>query len=438
VFGALRQSDLRLLAAGGLVSGLGDWLLFVALPFHVYRLTGSALATGGMWLALTLPRLLVGSVAGVFVDRWDRRLTMVVADLARAGALLPLLALDATGAVWIVYAVAFGQSAVGQFFGPARSALVPRLVPPERLAGANAAVKMGDELAMLAGAPLGGAVYGLVGMSGIVLLDAGSFVASAALVALIGQTARSTASGAATGAARGRGFWSAWWDGLRLVAASGTVAATFLAALLAALGQGIIAVLWAVYVSDVLGGGPLEYGLVQAAVGIGSAGGGLVAARLAATGPGRVMGLGGIAVGLGLIGTFNLATLPPILALQLLVGLASMAAFVARQSLLQAHVEDEFRGRVFGAYGTSSALAVAVGMGFASGAGDLVGAAPLLNAAAALYLLGGVAALALLGSAPRAPGVARLGLLGTAGQSPAALADSRAANRRGKNGSPDR
>src|SRR5262245_42192010 len=127
VFRALLQPDVRLLAAGGLVSGLGDWLLFVALPFHVYGQTGSALATGGMWLALVAPRLLLGSVAGVFVDRWDRRRTMVVADLARAGALLPLLALDATGALWVVYAVAFAHSAIGQFFGPAKSALVPRL-----------------------------------------------------------------------------------------------------------------------------------------------------------------------------------------------------------------------------------------------------------------------------------------------------------------------
>ena len=178
---------------------------------------------------------------------------------------------------------------------------------------------------------------------------------------------------------------------------SRAVAAIFLAALLAAGGQGIIAVLWAVYVKDVLAGGPLEYGLVQTAVGLGSVGGALVAPRLAAAHAGRVLGIGETAVGVGLLGTFALTALPAILALQVVVGLAGITAFVARQSLLQTRVEDAYRGRVFGAYGASSGLAVAGGMALASGLGDALGAAPLLRAAALLYLLGGLLALALLG-----------------------------------------
>jgi hypothetical protein len=61
----LRQRAFRLLFVGGLVSGLGDWFLFLALPFYVYSLTGSALATGGTFIAESLPAILFGSVAGV-------------------------------------------------------------------------------------------------------------------------------------------------------------------------------------------------------------------------------------------------------------------------------------------------------------------------------------------------------------------------------------
>src|SRR5215210_3033764 len=93
----LRQRSFFLLWSGGVLSVIGDFFLFVALPFFVYERTGSALATGAMFIAQTLPRLIFGSVAGVFVDRWDRKKTMVIADLSRALIVLPLL-LVAAGA----------------------------------------------------------------------------------------------------------------------------------------------------------------------------------------------------------------------------------------------------------------------------------------------------------------------------------------------------
>src|ERR671927_398560 len=99
----LRQRNFALLWLGGMISFAGDWALFIALPVYVYDLTGSALVMGGMFIAQTLPRLLMGSVAGVFVDRWDRRRTMVVADLLMALGLLPLLAVDSLDPLWLVY-----------------------------------------------------------------------------------------------------------------------------------------------------------------------------------------------------------------------------------------------------------------------------------------------------------------------------------------------
>src|SRR5437762_8156300 len=105
----LRQRNFALLWLGGLVSFAGDWMLFIALPVYVYDLTGSALATGGMFIAQTLPRLLMGSVAGVFVDRWDRRRTMIAADLSRAAILLLLLLVRSADQIWLIYLVAFLQ-----------------------------------------------------------------------------------------------------------------------------------------------------------------------------------------------------------------------------------------------------------------------------------------------------------------------------------------
>src|SRR5579863_6371599 len=100
---ALRQRDFALLWLGGLISLAGDWILMVGLPIYVFLLTHSVLATGLMLLAGRVPAIVFGSVAGIFVDRWDRRLTMVVANVALALALLPLLLVRSVDRIWIVY-----------------------------------------------------------------------------------------------------------------------------------------------------------------------------------------------------------------------------------------------------------------------------------------------------------------------------------------------
>ena len=90
MFAILRQRNFALLWMGAVISRLGDWLLLIVLPLFVYQRTGSALATGIMFIVETLPGLCFGSLAGVFADRWDRRRTMIVTDLLRALILLPL------------------------------------------------------------------------------------------------------------------------------------------------------------------------------------------------------------------------------------------------------------------------------------------------------------------------------------------------------------
>ncbi|HEV2129151.1 MAG TPA: MFS transporter, partial [Thermomicrobiales bacterium] len=133
----LRQRDFRLAWLGGLISMMGDWVLFIALPIYIYQLTDSTLATSGMFVAGLLPALLLGSVAGVFVDRWDRKRTMIVCNLILAVILLPLLALRSADWVWIAYVVSFVRSVVSLFFRPAENAFLPRLVAEEDLLAAN-------------------------------------------------------------------------------------------------------------------------------------------------------------------------------------------------------------------------------------------------------------------------------------------------------------
>src|SRR6266702_767212 len=133
----LRQRNFALLWFGQLISLTGDYVLIVALPFYTYQLTGSVLATGVMFLVQALPGLFLGSLAGVFVDRWDRRWTMIASDLLRAGVLLFLLLARSRDLVWIIYAVAFTEQLISLFFIPAKGAIIPNLVEEQHLMAAN-------------------------------------------------------------------------------------------------------------------------------------------------------------------------------------------------------------------------------------------------------------------------------------------------------------
>src|SRR5438034_8376384 len=123
----LRTRNFSLLWWGGLISNMGDWMLLVGLSYEVYRRTESTLGPMGTVISFLIPSILLGSVAGVFVDRWDRRRLMVVVNLLQAAALLSLLLVDALG-LWVVYAMLATESALSQLFSPAQVALVPTIL----------------------------------------------------------------------------------------------------------------------------------------------------------------------------------------------------------------------------------------------------------------------------------------------------------------------
>ena len=161
----LRRRDFGLLWAGGLISETGDWFLLVGLPVWVLQITGSSLVTATVFLVGLLPGLVVGPLAGVLVDRWDRRRTLVAVSLAQAAFLLPLLAVDGRERLWIVYLVMAVEAALAQLNDPARNALVPTLVPKDDLVGANALIGLNTNVARLAGSPLGGILVEVAGVN---------------------------------------------------------------------------------------------------------------------------------------------------------------------------------------------------------------------------------------------------------------------------------
>jgi len=398
----LRQRNFALLWAGGLISMLGDWLLFIALPFYIYNLTGSALATGAMFIAETLPLLLFGSIGGVFADRWDRKRTMIVADLLRAALLLLLLAVRSPEWLWAIYLVVFVQSSVGQFFNPAKGALIPQLVDEQQLMPANSLNSLGVELTRLIGAPIGGALMALMGLASVVVLDCISFVLSALLIGLIatqrsGQPSPAAAPDAGI-AALLAGVWRDLVGGFRLVRDTRWLAGLFLAMGVLMFGQGITNALLVPFVKQVLHGDAQVFGWLVTAQGIGGLIGGLLAGTLGQRfSPVRIMAVSASAMGVLVLLIVNIPLLPVVLALIAVIGLPVVAFMVSEATMLQSGVADQYRGRVMGSYGMALALTMLIGMGVGSALGDWLGVVPLLDLVSGLYVLAGVIVLALVG-----------------------------------------
>lgn len=404
---ALRQRNFSLLWFGQLISLLGDWILFVALPFYIYTLTGSALATGVMFIVQTLPRLFLGSVAGVFVDRWDRRRTMYVADLMQACVLLPLLLVHSGQWVWIIYVFAFVESCVSQFFIPAKGAIIPHLVDEQHLVAANALNSSSEQITRLVGPVLGGALFALSGITSVVFVDSASFLVSAIMIMLIvlprvetepEKTTPTGALGPATSAAvTVEAVWREWLEGLSLVRKDRLITAIFAAMGVAMVGEGLIEVLLVPFVKDVMHGNAEVLGWILTAQAIGGiAGSFLLSSVSKKISPRQLVGWSGIALGVILLIILNFPSLALVLALLALAGLPVIGFYVNLYTLLQINVADKYRGRIFGAYTTIQALAMLVGMGLASGLADRVGIVPMADIDAACNILAGIIAFVLM------------------------------------------
>jgi MFS family permease len=119
VFRALRIPDFRLLWGGGLISSLGSWLLVLAVPAHILAATGSLRDTGLTLAAEYLPQLVLGPVAGVVADGWDRRRLMIATNLFCAGAVAVMLLGTSPGRYWVLYAALIAESSGAVLYGPA-------------------------------------------------------------------------------------------------------------------------------------------------------------------------------------------------------------------------------------------------------------------------------------------------------------------------------
>jgi len=337
---ALRSRDFRLLFFGQLVSLTGSQMQTVAVPYQIYKLTGSSLALGFLGLARVIPVILFALGGGVIADALDRRRLMMLSQTLMAGCSLTLAVTTRSGHITpaIMYGVIGLGGAALALDSPARQSLIPLLVPRAHLANAIGLHAMAWEIAAIAGPSLAGLLIAWRGVFPVYVLDCVSFAAVlGALVAMHHRAPPRASVNISIGAAI---------DGLRFLWRTPLILSTMVLDAVATFFAGSLLLL-PIYADRILAVGPRGLGLLYAAQPAGAA----VAAMLMATRPtihrqGAAV-LVSIAVYGASVAAFGVSPwLPLSLVLLAISGAADTVSMVVRQTLRQLLTPDELRGRM--------------------------------------------------------------------------------------------
>ncbi|MBI3747854.1 MAG: MFS transporter [Chloroflexi bacterium] len=338
--------------AGQLISLFGDRLNQIALVSVVLISTGSPLATGLVFVAATLPNLVLSPLAGTFVDRWDHKETLIVSDILRAAIVL-LLPMVAIMNVLLVYPMVFAVTTISIFFRPARAAILPQIVEERDLLTANSALWVCEALADNLGYPLAGVFVFTLGASVPLAfwVDSATYLASATLLSTIIVAAlRTPKQGDAAGPER-LGLVREMRAGWAFLRGQRTLYANTIQAAIAQFTIGITIALVPIYAFRVFEhsdlGWQAVYGFLETGIGVGNLLGGFVIGLIGARfGKGRLV-IGGYAIWglmvalMALTGHVGLA-----IGFSFGQGVANMVFVIPTQTLFQELTPPSLMGRV--------------------------------------------------------------------------------------------
>ncbi len=380
----MRNGDFRRLWFSTSISSLGTWLLIVAVPVHVHALTGSATATGLAIAIEAAPALLIGPLAGVLVDRWDRRLTMACASLACAAG----VSLIFIGGLAFIYLGLLAESAAAVFLVPAGRALLPDIIGiGPGLASANALSSITAAVIRMTGPILGMLVYVHGGLSWVISLDVASYVLAAALIIMISRVASQRSQAA-------RHLRQELVTGLRCVVSQPLTRGLLLASWIFWTANAGLTALLVPFIVAKLGGSGADVGYLISALGIGYLIGSLILKPFLVIPTKLSLTFACAATGVCFLALFNAPSMTVALVAILASGIPGSMVSVIVQHTLQANIPSTLLGRTIAAFYTSDACAAVVGALLAATLSGIVGQAFLLNLFSAAALFAGLPALA--------------------------------------------
>src|SRR4026209_2198251 len=180
-----RNRSFRQLWLGQVVSQMGDWFDTIALYTLILQLTGSGRDVGLLLVARFIPSFFFGPISGVIADRVSRQRIMIISDILRAVVVLGFLFVRRADQLWIIYVLTVLQLGLSTFFEPAKTAVIPSIVSDRELLAANAISSVTWSAMLTLGAAIGGVVTSSFGTDAAFILDAWSYILSAALIASI-------------------------------------------------------------------------------------------------------------------------------------------------------------------------------------------------------------------------------------------------------------
>ncbi len=336
-----------MLWSGQIISDLGDWLDFLALiALIVYRWDLGASALAALSVTVAVPRIIVGPIAGVWVDRWPRRTVMVVADIARAVIVAGLVFAPDFIAVLVLV---FFKGVFSAAFGPARQASVRSTVPDDDLLAASSLGSLSVQVGKVFGPVLGGILVATAGPRAAFAVDSATFLVSALLLAQLPllqaeprtQTDESEPS-----------FWTELREGIGYI--------VHRAALTIAIGS-MSAALFMIFIIDSIGVLALRqlgvtealFGVAVASIGLGTALGALAVSQWGRRySPFRIMGIGQLVSGLAVAALGGAVVLSvrgtglEWVLIYMITGLSAAAVMVSYSYIIQIETPRELMGRV--------------------------------------------------------------------------------------------
>jgi MFS transporter, DHA3 family, macrolide efflux protein len=367
-----------ILWVGQAFSLLGSQIVQFALIWWLVQQTGSATVLAGASIVGLLPQVLLGPFAGVLVDRWNRKLTLLGADITVALVTLVLAILFWADIVqiWHVYAILFIRALGGTFHFPAITASISLMVPQEQLTRIQGLNQMLNGGLNIASAPLGALLVTLMPIQNILLIDLATALIGITTVVLIHipQPARKMEDLPSHSFIRV--YWSDMRDGFRyLLGWQGLMIMTGMAMMLNMVLSPTTSFM-PLLITDHFNGGPWHLGIIQSAFGVGILLGGLLLGvwggfkRRIYT---SLFGVAGIGTGILLVGIAPASLFPLALGGMLLGGIMSSLANGPIMAIFQANVESGMQGRVFALVGSGTAAMMPISLAFAGPLADIVG-----------------------------------------------------------------
>ncbi len=429
------NADFRRLWTGQVVSEVGDWLNNIAVLALTIQLAGPG--REGQAVALYaasrhLPLFLFGPLAGVVVDRLDRRRVMIAADCARAVLALGFLAAAHSGAIELIYLVGAALFAVSAFFNVARRASIPNIAHgADELITANALASSTTASTIAAGSALGGLLSTFIGRDAVFVFNSATFLVSAWMISrmrisLGGRSSASSQAASAEDVGRRGGvvkvvaaFWRDFRDGLRYVRSQDVLRALFVVGAGWGLGNGVARALYSIFgarfglaSAEGLVERPTDFGIsvLYAAMGLGGVIGSPLARRSNAGGGSALasrMGRSMIFDGCALM----LFTLMPSLwsaaAVLVVRDINFSIWWTAKQTIIMSRTDDRYAGRVFASYETLTMLMMVGAMLAAGASADRYGIRPVAALGGLTVALSGAAWFLLRRRQRRVAGTAR-------------------------------